>query len=177
MSKLTTLNILTPENNMVAYNFYAQSIMKENVYQCSNLILQYDNENIHIPLSLRKNAIGYFRALWVDQELIGPNFEVVGSWEIQHNPNATVLKIKDNGIPNNPNATIFLPLTKNEGENTYNIGINFQGNISAGPPSSSTTDESAYQATFYQPQNVISNDEKFNSTYVPYIASNAEIHK
>ena len=177
MSKPTTLNILTPENNMVAYNFYAQSIMKENVYQCSNLILQYDNENIHIPLSLRKNAIGYFRALWVDQELIGPNFEVVGSWEIQHNPNATVLKIKDNGIPNNPNATIFLPLTKNEGENTYNIGINFQGNISAGPPSSSTTDEFAYQATFYQPQNVISNDEKFNSTYVPYIASNAEVHK
>ena len=177
MSKLTTLNILTPENNMVAYNFYAQSVMKENVYQCSNLILQYDNENIHIPLSLRKNAIGYFRALWVDQELIGPNFEVVGSWEIQHNPNATVLKIKDNGIPNNPNATIFLPLTKNDGEDTYNIGINFQGNISAGSPSSSTTDEFAYQATFYQPQNVISNDEKFNSTYVPYIASNVEIHK
>lgn len=176
MSRPSILNILTPENNLVAYNFYAQSTMKENIYQCSNLVLQYDNENIHVPLSLRKNSTGYFRALWVDQELIGPNFEVVGSWEIQHNPNATVLKIKDNGIPNNPNATIFLPLTKNEGENSYNIGINFQGNISGGssPPG---TGEFAYQATFYQPQNVISNDEKLNSTYVPYIASNAEIHK
>ena len=149
--------------------------MKDNVYQCSNLILQYDNENIHIPLSLQKNTIGYFRALWVNQELIGPNFQVVGSWEIQHNPNATVLKIKDNGIPDNPNATTFLPLCKNI-DNTYNIGINRQGNISSGDASTGTSDY-AYQVTFYQPQNVISNDEKFNSTYVPFIASNQENHE
>lgn len=165
MNKNTTLNTLTPENNLVAYNFYAVSELTDNVFTCSKLVLQYDGENIELPLSLRKNTTGYFRALWTENKVIDASFSTVGSWTIQFNPNATVLKIKDNSIPGNPEATIFLPLCSNN-DGTYTIGINAEGNLQG-----SCDNNFTYQATFYQPQNIISDDKKYNSTYIPFIAT------
>jgi len=160
-----TLNTLTPENNIVAYNFYAVSEKINNIFTCSKLILQYDGENIELPLSLRKNSTGYFRALWTDHQVVDASFSPVGSWTIQFNPNATVLKIKDDSIPQNPEATIFLPLCSNN-DGTYTIGINAEGNLQG-----SLEKKVTYQIQFYQPQNIVSNDEKYNSTYVPFIAT------
>ena len=161
----TVINNLTPENNMVAYNFYAVSDLKENIYTCKRLILQYDNENISLPLSLKGNSVGYFRALWKDNTLVDANLERIGSWAIQHNPNSTILKIQDDGIPNNPNATTFLILTP-LADMTYSIGTNTQGNLQ-----NSENDFVSYQVQFYQPQNIISEQSKYNSLYVPFIAT------
>lgn len=166
--KQTLTNVLTPENNIVSYNFYAVSELKENVYTCSNLILQYDGENIELPLSLQKDSIGYFRALWTNNTVVDANLESIGSWTIQFNPNATILKIKDNGIPNNPEATIFLPLCSN-GDDTYTIGVNTQGNLQNG-----LNDLVSYQVQFYQPQNVVSKKKRYNSLYVPFIATSTQ---
>lgn len=163
--KQTLTNVLTPENNIVAYNFYAVSKLIENIYTCSNLILQYDGENIEIPLSLKKHSVGYFRALWTNNTVVDANLEIVGSWTVQFNPNATILKIKDNGIPNNPEATIFLPLYSND-DKTYNIGTNTQGNLQ-----NSKNGLVSYQVQFYQPQNVVSEKKRYNSLYVPFIAT------
>jgi hypothetical protein len=163
----TIINSLTPENNLSVYNFYAVSEWKDEIYSCSSLIFQYQNQNVSIPLFLDKTdkKTGFFRALWLNNEIIGADFSVVGSWEIQRNPNATVLKIKDNGIPFFPNATTFLPLSDN-GDGTFIIGINYSANLMG-----SANKIDAYQPLFYQPQNIISNDKNFNSTYVPFIAS------
>jgi hypothetical protein len=163
--KQTLTNVLTPENNIVAYNFYAVSELIENIYTCSNLILQYDGENIEIPLSLKEDSVGYFRALWTNNTVVDANLETVGSWTIQFNPNATILKIKDNGIPNNPEATIFLPLYSND-DKTYNIGTNTQGNLQ-----NSQNELLSYQVQFYQPQNIVSEKKKYNSLYIPFIAT------
>lgn len=160
------INTLTPENNLVKYNFYAVSEEENNTLVCSKLILQYDGENIHLPLSLRGNTTGYFRALWVNNEVVDATLTPVGNWTIQFNPNATVLKIKDNSIPDNPEATIFLPLCSNN-DGTFTIGINEEGNLQGACFQNYT-----YQVQFYQPQNIISDDKKYNSTYIPFIATN-----